>query len=166
MRITLAFAKHNWIAFGKAKLELDWIFQFNDWITTGSLRITTGLVLSPKTLVNFLLLLATSRKKFWWAQQVKFTLKPSWKILLLLATTKEAGFGKNWLKLVFVETKTLLDYFWGRAGYYWIRFGEDWITTGLHALRPNWSYIFIGPVSFTLSGWRPCLLLPSQLSLL
>ena len=62
MRITLAFAKHNWIAFGKAKLELDWIFQFHDWITIGSLRITTGLVLSPKTLMNFLLLLATSKK--------------------------------------------------------------------------------------------------------
>jgi hypothetical protein len=64
MRITLAFAKHNWIAFGKAKLELDWIFQFNDWITTGSLRITTGLVLSLKTLVIFCMLLATSKTNF------------------------------------------------------------------------------------------------------
>ena len=40
MRITLAFAKHNWIAFGKAKLELDWIFQFNNWITIAYWIIT------------------------------------------------------------------------------------------------------------------------------
>ena len=64
MQITLAFAKHNWIAFGKAKLELDSISQFNDWITIGSLRITIGLVLSHKTLMNSFMLLATSKKNF------------------------------------------------------------------------------------------------------
>ena len=37
MRITLAFAKHTWIALSKAKLELDWMFQFNNWIAIGSL---------------------------------------------------------------------------------------------------------------------------------
>ena len=107
------------------KLELDWIFQFNDWITTGSLRITTGLVLSPKTLI----------KKF-----------------MLLATSKRTGFREKLVKTGFCGNSDTTGLLWGRAGYYWIRFGEDWITIGLHALRPNWSYIFTGPVSFTLSG--------------
>ena len=54
MQITLAFAKHNWIAFGKAKLELDWIFQFNDWITT-------ALLLDQNPHENIPLLLATTK---------------------------------------------------------------------------------------------------------
>ena len=55
------------------------------------------------------------------------------------------------------------NWFSGKLRHYWITLGEDWITTGLdlggdwittglHVLRPNWSYIFTGPVSFTLSG--------------
>jgi hypothetical protein len=52
-------------------------------------------------------------------------------------------------KLVFRENEALLDYFGGGLDYYWIRFGGDWITTGLHVLRPNWSYIFTGPVSIS-----------------
>ena len=60
--------------------------------------------------------------------------------------------GENSQNLVFGETEALLDYFGGGLDRYWIRFGEEWITTGLHALRPNWSYIFTIPVSFTLSG--------------
>ena len=51
------------------------------------------------------------------------------------------GFRENNQKMVWGETEALLDYFGGGAGYYWIRFGEDWITTGLDALRPNWSYV-------------------------
>ena len=56
------------------------------------------------------------------------------------------------VKLVFMETETLLDYFGGGPATTGLDFGEDWIATGLHALWPNWSYIFTGPVSFTISG--------------
>ena len=53
---------------------------------------------------------------------------------------KKPGFWKNWLKLVFVEIETLLDYFWGGPA-----------TTGLDLERTGslLDYMHFGPTGAT-----------------
>ena len=70
----------------------------------------------------------------------------------LLATTKKPGFGKNRLKLVFVETETLLDYF--RGGL--VTTGSDLGRTGslmdyMHSGPTGATYL---PESQQLAGIR------------
>ena len=138
MRIALAFAKHNWIALGKAKLELDWIFQFNYWITTGSLRITTGLVLSPKTLMKFSFAPRHEQKEMFMSTKGK--IRPKTLMKNYFAPRHDQKTGKNWLKLFFVEIETLLDYFGGGSA-----------TTGLELGRTGSLLVYMhsGPTGAT-----------------
>ena len=156
MRISLASAKHNWIALQQSQTgaRLDFSIQWSSWITIGSLRITAPLdwVFALKSSWNVSLLLATSKTEFSWAQEVKFTLKPSWKsnqheeIL-------ETSFGGN------SKTGYTFELNWfGKLRHYWITL-RDWpATTGLDlgrtgslldsrwridTLLPNLSYILI-----------------------